>query len=196
MPGAHSTVTSTIKFPRERWPDLPIRTHRLVLRLPETRDVESIRRTCADPTTRWGIHFLPRPYFRRHALEFVRRKRFQFRKRESLCLAIALGDGGPLVGMIELSHLSVADQRAELGYWIAIGQRRKGYATEAAKAMCDLGFRTLGLHRIEARAFALNRASIRVLEKAGLRHEGRFRERVRFGRGWRDEVWLARISTE
>lgn len=191
---SRSHVTPTSTFLDRQWPDLPIRTRRLVLRLPETSDVEIIRRTCADSTTRRGIHFLPRPYLRRHAEEFVRRKRTQFRKRESLGLAITQGDAGSLVGMVELSHFSVIDRHAELGYWIALGQRGQGYATEAAKAMCDVGFRILRLHRIEARAFARNRASIRVLEKAGLRREGRFREQVRFYREWLDVVWLARLS--
>ncbi len=140
------------------------------------------------------MHLLPRPYLRRHAVEFVKRKRIQFRKRASLALAITLGNNGSVVGMIELSQLSATDRRAELGYWIAPGHRGQGYSTEAARAMCDVGFRTLRLHRIEARAYARNSAAIRVLEKAGLRHEGHFRERVRFGHSWLDEVRLARLA--
>ena len=124
----------------------------------------------------------------------MKKKRTQFRRRESLALAVTTGSDGPLVGMIELSQLSAIDRRAELGYWIAPGRRGQGYATEAAKAMCDVGFRILRLHRIEARALARNLASIRVLEKAGLRHEGRYRERLWIGRAWTDEVRLARLA--
>jgi len=153
-----------------------------------------IRNAASHPTTRWGVHLLPHPYHRRHAVEFVRRKRSQFRRRESLALAITSRTDGALIGMIELTHLSPTDRRAEIGYWIAPKHRGKGYATEAAKAMCLVGFNTLGLHRIEARAFARNRASIHVLEKAGLRREGRFRESVWFGRRWLDVVWLARLA--
>jgi [ribosomal protein S5]-alanine N-acetyltransferase len=181
-------------FPKNRWPTLPVRTRRLILRLPEPRDVEAIRRACAHPSTRWGVHLLPRPYLRRHAVEFVERKRVQFRNRESLGLAITTVRDGSLVGMIELKQPSPTDRRAELGYWIAPGHRRLGYATEAARTMCDVGFRILRLHRIEAWAFARNRASIRVLEKARLRPEGRFRERVWFDRRWLDIVWLARLA--
>lgn len=99
-----------------------------------------------------------------------------------------------LVGMIELSHLSAVDRVAELGYWIGPPFRGHGYATEAARAMCEVGFRTLRLHRIEAGALARNHASIHVLEKAGLRHEGVLRERVRIGGRWLDRVWLARLA--
>jgi [ribosomal protein S5]-alanine N-acetyltransferase len=158
------------------------------------RDVVAIHRAAAHPSTRWGVHLLPRPYRRRHAVDFVKRKRLQFRKRESLALAITSAHDGSLVGMIELSHLSPSDRCGELGYWIAPEHRGQGYATEASRAMVDVGFRALRLHRIEARAFARNRASIRVLEKAGLRPEGRFRERVWFGHRWLDMVWLARLA--
>ena len=185
-------VTFPTAFPESGWPKPPIRTRRLILRLPGLRDVETIRTSCAHPSTRWGVHLLPHPYLRRHAVEFVKKKRTQFQRRESLALAITLAADGALVGMIELSHLSPSDRRAELGYWIAPSSRGQGYATEAARAMCDVGFRAMRLHRIEARALARNRASIHVLEKAGLRLEGRSRESVWFGRRWLDMVWLAR----
>jgi RimJ/RimL family protein N-acetyltransferase len=188
------SVTALPRFPRRWWPDLPIRTRRLVLRLPKMQDVEDIRRAAAHPSTRWGIHALPRPYLRRYAVEFVRRKQSQFRKRQSLALAITSAHEGSLVGMIELMHPSATDRVAELGYWIAPGHRRQGYATEAARAMCDVGFRILRLHRIEAGALARNCASIRVLEKAGLRPEGRLRERARIGQNWLDTVWLGRVT--
>lgn len=188
-------MSSAAVFPKSRWPELPIRTSRLALRLPEPRDTEDIRRACAHWSTRWGVHLLPWPYLRRHAVEFVRRKRIQFRERESLALAITTRKDDRLIGMIELSHLSLSDRRAELGYWIAPGYRGKGYATEAANAMCAVGFRTLRLHRIEARAFARNLSSLRVLHKVGLRQEGLFHESVRFGGRWLDMVWLSSLRS-
>jgi RimJ/RimL family protein N-acetyltransferase len=54
-----------------------------------------------------------------------------------------------------------------------------GYATEAARAVVEFGFATLGLHRIHAHYFAENKASGRVLEKFGMRHEGRLRNHFR-----------------
>lgn len=43
-----------------------------------------------------------------------------------------------------------------------------GYATEAAKASLEYGFKHLGLKRIVGRAMKENLASIRVLEKCGM----------------------------
>lgn len=47
--------------------------------------------------------------------------------------------------------------------------RCRGYATEAARACCELGFGELGLERIVGRAAVDNRASIAVLRKCGMR---------------------------
>lgn len=162
------------------------------MRLPEPRDASAMRQACAHWSTRWGVHLLPRPYRLEDATRFIRRSRAGYRKRRSLQLAITL-DGNTFVGMAGMSHLSVTDRVGELGYWVVPRFRGHGYATEAARAMCEVGFRTLRLHRIEARAFARNHASIRVLEKAGLRREAVFHERVRIGRAWLDQVWLARL---
>jgi RimJ/RimL family protein N-acetyltransferase len=62
--------------------------------------------------------------------------------------------------------------RAELGYWIGLPFWNRGYCTEAARAVIELGFRTLGLHRIQARHLTRNPASGRVMQKLGMTLEG------------------------
>jgi RimJ/RimL family protein N-acetyltransferase len=46
----------------------------------------------------------------------------------------------------------------------------KGYATEGSRALVDRAFAEPGVQRIYAETMAVNAASRRVLEKAGLRH--------------------------
>jgi len=46
-----------------------------------------------------------------------------------------------------------------------------GYATEAARGLVRAGFEQLGVARIFATCDVANRASARVLEKAGLRRD-------------------------
>lgn len=48
-----------------------------------------------------------------------------------------------------------------------------GYATEAAFACLQYGFKSLEIQRITARAMPENIASIRVLEKCGMRYGGK-----------------------
>lgn len=58
----------------------------------------------------------------------------------------------------------------DLGYRFFQKHWGKGYATESALACLDFGFANLHLHRIVGRAMKDNPASIRVLEKIGMRY--------------------------
>jgi RimJ/RimL family protein N-acetyltransferase len=57
---------------------------------------------------------------------------------------------------------------AELGYRLARAAWGRGLATEGARALIERGFAEMGLRRIFAETMAVNVASRRVLEKAGL----------------------------
>jgi RimJ/RimL family protein N-acetyltransferase len=61
----------------------------------------------------------------------------------------------------------------DVGYRYLKAHWGRGFATEAALASLDYGFRTLGLGRIIARAEPANAASLRVLAKIGLQFERR-----------------------
>jgi ribosomal-protein-alanine N-acetyltransferase len=61
---------------------------------------------------------------------------------------------------------------AELGYWLAEPYWGKGIMTDAVQFLTAWAFRELKLHRISAEPYATNKASHRVLEKAGFLREG------------------------
>jgi RimJ/RimL family protein N-acetyltransferase len=69
----------------------------------------------------------------------------------------------------------------ELGYRLRKSAWRKGYATEASRALIHKGFTELGVQRVFAETMAVNVASRRVMEKAGV--TGRCRELSRACRG-------------
>jgi [ribosomal protein S5]-alanine N-acetyltransferase len=62
----------------------------------------------------------------------------------------------------------------EIGYRLRKTAWGKGYATEGCKALIFKGFSQLGTQRAIAVALAANVASIRVMEKAGLKLKNRF----------------------
>lgn len=68
------------------------------------------------------------------------------------------------------------DRRAEIAYISARNYWGQGYMTEAVEAVIRFGFEEMGLNRVEALCEPENKGSIRVLEKAGMRYEGRLRE--------------------
>ena len=57
---------------------------------------------------------------------------------------------------------------AELGYRLRKSAWGKGYATEGSRALIATGFTQFGVQRVVAEAMAVNLASRRVMEKAGL----------------------------
>jgi RimJ/RimL family protein N-acetyltransferase len=61
-----------------------------------------------------------------------------------------------------------APDEAELGYRLRKSAWGKGYATEGSRALIRKGFTELGVRRVVAETMAVNVASRRVMEKAGL----------------------------
>ena len=63
---------------------------------------------------------------------------------------------------------------AELGYRLRRSAWGRGYATEGSRALIRKGFSELGVRRVVAETMAVNIASRRVMEKAGLTLERTF----------------------
>jgi len=82
-------------------------------------------------------------------------------------------------------------KNAEMGYWLAEPYWGQGIMTEAVRQMIEFGFYNLDINRIFARPFSINIASQRVLEKAGMKLDGRF-EKTLFKNGqYLDELIYA-----
>ncbi|MDJ0518832.1 MAG: GNAT family N-acetyltransferase, partial [Trichodesmium sp. MO_231.B1] len=62
----------------------------------------------------------------------------------------------------------------EVGYRLQRKMWGKGYATEGSKALIRKGFLELGTQQVVASALLANKASIRVMEKVGLKFERNF----------------------
>ncbi|MCL1471685.1 GNAT family N-acetyltransferase [Argonema antarcticum] len=68
----------------------------------------------------------------------------------------------------------VKDDEIALGYRLKRDKWGKGYATECSRLLVEKGFSQWGVQRVVAWALAENKASIRVMEKAGLKFEKEF----------------------
>lgn len=100
-------------------------------------------------------------------------------------LAVTLKSTGELIGNCGVRLKSPDAREADIGYELNPEFWGRGYASEAAHAMVEFGFTELGVHRIWSWCIADNTASARVLEKLGMRQEGRLRENEYFkGRRW------------
>lgn len=83
-----------------------------------------------------------------------------------------------MIGTCGFTRIDTANDSAEIGYVLNPDFSGRGYATEAASAVMEFGFETLGLNRIEARFMQGNEASRRVMEKLGMNFEGYHRDAV------------------
>jgi RimJ/RimL family protein N-acetyltransferase len=100
-------------------------------------------------------------------------------------LAITLPTTGQLIGNAGIRIKTAGGHEADIGYELDPQHWGQGYASEAARALVRFGFEELHLHRISAHCLAENVASVRVLEKLGMRLEGRLRDAEHFkGRYW------------
>jgi RimJ/RimL family protein N-acetyltransferase len=110
--------------------------------------------------------------------------------------ALVLRGGELLIGHMAF-HPWFAPQTHEIGWAVAPAHQGRGYATEAALALLAHGFETLGLHRIVATCQPQNAASVRVMEKLGLRREAHFRKCILAPDGtWWDEYFYALLEEE
>lgn len=174
---------------------LPILTRRLLLRPPTRADVPSLVPLVGD----WRVARptrIPHPYGLQDGYAFVRSTARNRRRGTGLALLILDREDGQILGGTGFHGVDWADRRFELGYWIAPREWGKGIAAEAAYAVCREGFRTLRMHRVEARVYAFNPRSARVLQKVGFRLEGRLRQLHREGRGWADELVFGLLADE
>ncbi len=84
--------------------------------------------------------------------------------------AVTRKEDGVAIGMCGLVKRDGLDD-VDLGYAFLPAGRGRGYAAEAARAVCDHAFRVVGLPRLVAIVSPGNAASVRVLEGAGFRYE-------------------------
>ena len=172
----------------------------VVLRVPQSSDHAewaALRATSRDflvpwePT--WPADDLTRGAFRR------RLKRYADDQRCDLAYAFMIfrSDDKAMVGGLPLANIrrGVA-QAGSIGYWVGAPFARKGYMTAAVRALIPFGFRTLGLHRLEAACIPANIASISLLEKTGFTREGYARSYLCINGVWQDHLLYARLDDD
>ena len=81
-----------------------------------------------------------------------------------------------IIGSVDFNHRH-EDDVLEIGYTLHPDYWGRGYVPEAARALIELGFNELGLHKIELICFDYNVQSQRVAEKLGFILEARIRDR-------------------
>jgi RimJ/RimL family protein N-acetyltransferase len=116
--------------------------------------------------------------------------------RTRFAFAVTVQDGSKVIGAGDINIRDVENRSGEISYIINPVYWGKGYATETAKQLLEFGFNILKLHRIYATCDPRNVASSRVLEKIGMKYEGRMREVLLIRDGWRDSSLYSILEDE
>lgn len=152
-------------------------SERLVLRPPSLADAKAIYEGYArDPEVARFVIWKPHRSIR-DTREFLTHFVALADGDDSYPWVMALRSGGTVVGAM---HLRVHAPWTELGFNIARAHWNKGLGTEAVKAVIAFGLALSGIERVQATCHVRNRASARVLEKAGMHKEGVLRRYMVF----------------
>ena len=155
-----------------------LETERLVLRRFTEADAEDLFDLDGDPEVMrfvTGGEPTPRDVIRNETLpRFLR----AYERFEGFAVWAAIERStGEFVGWFEFYPRKDADpEEVELGYRLRRSAWGKGYATEGSRALIRKGFTELSVRRVVAETMAVNAASRRVMEKAGLRYVRTFHQ--------------------
>jgi [ribosomal protein S5]-alanine N-acetyltransferase len=176
---------------------LPVRTARLNLREFVQSDFRAVYAYSSDSRVTRYLFFGPRDEdSTAEYLEGLLASQRE-RPRTRFELAVEEIESGRVIGACDLSYIE--RNVVDLGYMLGIENWGKGLATEIALALVDAAFFDLRADRVISTVDVNNSASIRVLEKIGMRWEAVFRKHRRAKNRWWDchlfvlprEVWEA-----
>lgn len=153
------------------------RSERLFLRPAWPEDWEAVYAGIADQRIIRHLARAPWPYGPDDARAFVARAPDPH--FPTFLMVIPDANQAVPIGCIGLDE---RNGQANLGYWIARPWWGQGYATEAARAVCEVAA-AIGHKRLIASHFVDNPASGKVLRKVGFRPTGIVRPHTSLGRG-------------
>lgn len=149
---------------------IEIETQRLILRPIEERDDKAIYAYAKNPNVGPNAGWKPH-----ESIEETREiMKNVFLGKENV-FGIVIKDLGKLIGSIGLVEDPKRQNNKALMLGYAIGEEYWGcgYTSEAAFALVEYGFKTLGLELVSVYCYPFNERSKRVINKLGFKHEGK-----------------------
>lgn len=178
-------------------PSLPIRTERLLLRAFRPDDFKPLLAFHSLPDAVRFVPFEPRTReSMASALERKMASRTLQQDGDLLEFAVISTADGSLVGDVLLALRSLEHATLEVGYLFHPASGGRGLATEAVRALLDLAFHELGVHRVVARVDVRNTASRALCTRLGMRQEAHLVENTWFKGEWTSEAGYALLSGE
>ncbi|MBD7969038.1 GNAT family N-acetyltransferase [Paenibacillus gallinarum] len=170
-------------------------TERLILRPLQLADAPSIQNLAGEKDVASTTLSIPHPYPDGAAESFIAATQERYSKNLGSTFALISKETSELVGCAGM-HIVSDYNRAELAYWIGKPYWGHGYATEAARRMLEYGFDELKLNRIWAAALDRNPASSMVMQKIGMKYEGKLVQHIKKWGEYEDLVYYGITISE
>ena len=103
-------------------------------------------------------------------LEIIRIWKAECLNSPNITLGIVYKEENKLIGTINYFNVDMTFKEAEIGYCLSYDYWNKGIMSEALKEFIRFGFEKLGFLKVKACHDARNRASGKVMEKAGMKY--------------------------
>lgn len=176
---------------------LLLETSRLILRPFEDRDAQPFSDYRSDPEVA-RLQGWEAPYSLAQAAQFISEMKSTRpgTPGDWYQLAMQLKSSGELIGDCAFQILAFDSRQAEIGVTLSRRFQGQGYALEGLTRLLEYLFAELNLHRVRANVDPQNQSSIRLLERLGFRHEGRWIESWFLKGAWCDEDWYAILDRE
>lgn len=163
-----------------RFPD-QVETERLILRPPGLRDARAITKAVNASAAELGewMPWAREAYGLQDAVAFVEAAVRKLRAEEEFTTVIISRRRRSFVGCCTLSVRAWDVPKFEIGYWLRTDRVGRGYVTEAAHALTEFAFASLGAARVEIRVDDRNQRSWAVAERLGFTWEATLRANER-----------------
>jgi len=112
------------------------------------------------------------------------------------CFAVTLRGCDTAIGIFQVRDLGIGFENAEWGFAIGSAFWGTGVFREGAELVLEFAFETLGVHRLEARAAAINGRGNGALQKVGAVQECVLRKSLLRDGRYLDQVLYAVIAVD
>ena len=177
--------------------ELTLKTDNLILRPFERSDLDDVLSYYSLPEVQRYLDWKARDRSEaKTAFDAMRKQTRLTRPGDILTLAVVRKADGAVMGHVSLRWTDATAGQGEIRFAIGPAYRRRGYATEAVKAVMTLAFEGFRMHRIFAVTAGQNQASAKLLRSIGMRLEAHYREHALFMGEWDEELHFAVLARE
>jgi RimJ/RimL family protein N-acetyltransferase len=179
----------------------PIRTERLLLRLMTEADVDDIYSYQSREDVCRYLLFDPRTHddvaerVAKHSVATTLAKDGDYLQL-ALELPATADASARVIGDSYFTLSSLENSRGEIGWTLHPDFAHRGYAVEAARAVLEIAFQTIRLHRMQAELDPRNDASVALCKRLGMREEAFFVKDLWFKGDWADTGMYAMLRDE